>query len=344
MALDDLSVPGVKPSSAQEGCEPARSASAAAASDLPGTIFHEHWWLNAATNGLFQEVTVKSGDRTAGRLPFVLTKKMGFTICRMPPFTHVLGPVVDAGAGKPQTQLLKRLSITRELIDLLPRFDNFLQALESATIDGLAFQDRAFQVTPQYTFEIDCRDGTDALWAAMHFKTRQHIRRAEEKFSVTTIEDPAEFIQFYLSNLAKKGLSSSFDWSPFPTLFAESRARDSGEILSAKWPDGRHAAMVYLVWGHGRMYYLLSTRAKDTGDNGSVNLLIWSAMKRANLRGLHFDLDGVSTSGTARFLSGFNGSPKLRIVARKANFAFNAMQIAKRQLLGFQSGDTISFT
>ena len=61
----------------------------------------------------------------------------------------------------------------------------------------------------------------------------------------------------------------------------------------------------------------LSTRAGHADDNGSVSLLIWSAIKRAWSHGLKFDLDGVSSSGTARFYSGFNGCPKLKFIVEK---------------------------
>ena len=311
---------------------------------LPGTLFHEHWWLAAATEGQFREVTVNRGGRVVGRLPFVTTRKLGFVVCTMPPFTHVLGPVVDAGKGKPQSQLLQRISIVRDLVGQLPPFDSFKQAFDSSIADGLAFQEHGFHVSAQYTFEVDCRRDLDDLWNGLHTKTRQHIRRAEEKFSVCSIEEPREFTDFYMRNLRKRGVASDFGFETFPDVFAQTRARDQGEILCARWPDGKPTAMTYLVWGHGKMYYLLSTRANDAGDNGSVNLLIWSAIKRARERGLLLDLDGVSTAGTARFLSGFNGSIKLRMIARRSTFLFDAMQFAKRQLFGFPARETASFT
>jgi hypothetical protein len=311
---------------------------------LPGLLFHEHWWLDAASQGRFQEVVVSSGGRAVGRLPFVLHRKIGLVQCRMPGFTHVLGPVVNAGTGKPQTQLLRRLSIIRDLIDQLPPFDSFRQAFDASMADGLAFQDRGFHLSPQYTFVIDCAIDTKVLWDGMHSKTRQHIRRAEEKFVVDTVDDPNEFIHFYVDNLRRKGLSNSMSFAAFPKLFAEARDRDSGEILRARWPDGRATAMTFLVWGYGRMYYLLSTRADDDGDNGSVNLLIWAAMQRAHMRGLVLDLDGVSTSGTARFLSGFSGSPKLRMIVRRSGFAYDVVELAKRRIFGFPSRETATFT
>ncbi len=308
------------------------------------TLFHEPWWLAAATNGTYQEATVVSGGQVVGQLPYVISRQMGFLVSRMPPFTHVLGPVVQPSVGKPQTALLRRLSIIRDLIDQLPEVVFFKQAFALSLADGLAFQDRGFQVTPQYTFEIDCRESPDSIWKGMHFKTRQHIRRAEEKLIVSSLSDPHVFIDFYLDNIRRKGRQSFIDFTNFPVLFAETQARDCSEILCASWPDGKPAAMVVLVWGHGRMYYLLSTRAGAEGDNGSISLLIWKGIERAHSRGLVFDLDGVSTSGTARFLSNFGGRLEFRLIAQRTNAAYAALRSVKRGLGWGRSGDSSWFT
>jgi lipid II:glycine glycyltransferase (peptidoglycan interpeptide bridge formation enzyme) len=256
----------------------------------------------------------------------------------MPPFTHLLGPVVDAGAGKPQTRLTRRLSITRALIDQLPPLTYFEQYFDPsmdeglATADGLAFQDRGFTVTPHYTFMIDCRQELDHLWNAMHFKTRQHIRRAEEKYEVRKVDDPAVFIDVYLGNIKALGKVNMMEFEWFPALFAACRSRGCAEILGAFAPDGSPVSMVYLVWSHATMYYLLSTRGPNPHDNGSINMLVWSAMKSARERGLIFDLDGAYTSGAARFLSGFGGEIKNRLIARRSGRLFGAWQQIKRGL------------
>jgi hypothetical protein len=344
--MSDLAKPPVAANAArkaQGGKATPRTAAKAAPSES-GLVFHEPWWLNAVTQGHYEEVTVTSGEQVVGRLPFVITRKMGFTTLRMPPFTHLLGPVVDSGQGKPQTQMLKRMSIVRDLIDQLPKFDHFKQALSSSSVDGLAFQDRGFEITPQYTFRIDCRREPEQIWQDMHFKTRQHIRRAEEKFRVSTVDDACRFTQFYETNVRKQGLVNHIDFAPFGTVLSESQMRDSGEILCASWPDGTPTAMVFLVWGHGTMYYLLSTRASDAGDNGSVNLLLWTAVQRAHARGLVLDLDGVSSSGTARFLSRFGGNVEMRLIVRRSKFLYSAMQTGKRRLLGGQAAATTAFT
>jgi hypothetical protein len=278
------------------------------------TVFHEPWWLSAVTNGLYKEATHWQGKQLVGRLPYFETRRGPFSIVLMPPFTHMLGPVVDAGVGKPQTRLLRRLSITRSLIDQLPDLAFFAQVFDPnadgglALADGLSFQDRGFQITPQYTFELDCRRSLEDISSGMHLKTRQHIRHAEGKYSVRAVTEPKTFINFYLSNIREAGKSNLTRFDYFPSLFSECRARGSAELLGAFAPNGEPAAMAYFVWGHGTMYYLLSTRKPNsTGDRGSVTLLLWSAIKLANQHGLLFDVDGVYSSGTARFLSTLGG-------------------------------------
>jgi hypothetical protein len=300
------------------------------------SIFHEPWWLSAATDGRYEEVVVEQKGKIVGRLPYLPAQRGLFRLSRMPPFTHLLGPVVDSGVGKPQTRLTRRLSITRALIDKLPRFIHFEQQLDPslddgmAMADGLAFQDRGFVVLQRYTFEIDCRKQLDHLWDAMHFKTRQHIRRAEEKYMARSVDDPNVFIDIYLRNVQALGRTNLMEFGRFPALFAQCRARNCGEILGAFAPDGSPVSMIFLVWNETTMYYLLSTRHPDPADNGSTSMLLWAAVKYAHERGLIFDLDGVYSSGAARFLSGFGGQIKTRLMVRRSGPVYGAWQYLKQ--------------
>jgi len=256
----------------------------------------------------------------------------------MPPFTHILGPVIDAGEGKPQTRLQRRISITRSLVDQLPRHSYFHQHLDPslddglAIADGLAFQECKFEVTHQYTFEVDCRRSLADLSAALYLKTRQHIRRAEKEYSVRSVDDPKIFIDFYLKNLQTSGRKNRIEFEHFFALFAESRAHGSGVILGAFDHADTPVAMTYLVWGHGIMYYLLSTRTFGSTDHGAGSLLIWCAMKQAHELSLVLDLDGVYSSGTARFLGNFGGDIKTRFLIRRSGPVFGALQYLKRQV------------
>jgi hypothetical protein len=310
------------------------------------SLFHEYWWLHAVTGGRFSEVDVKRGDYLAGRLPFITKRRRGLRILCMPDFTHLLGPFVNSSDGKQQTRMMNRISTVGSLIEQLPPFDFFKQVIDPsaddglALIDGLAFQSRGFHVGHQYTFRIDCRAEIDALLAGMHFKVRQHIRRAEEKCTVETVDDPHRFVSFYLENLEKQRASgrahrkSYMTFDQFPILFSECKARNCGVILAAVHPGGTPAAMTFLVWDDQIMYYLMSTRAPDLSDNGAANLLIWAAMKHAHKLGLFFDLDGAATAGTARFISGFGGDVKTRLVVTAGRPRYNLVESLKMIVRG----------
>lgn len=305
---------------------------------LAATLFHEPWWLSAVTGDCYDEATVRQGDRLVGRLPFVVTRRGPFQISTMPAFTHLLGPIIDAGVGKAQSQLARRLSIARDLVDQLPAFAYFKQVFDPtvadglAMLDGLAFQDRGFRIATQYTFRVDPLDRLESIWEGMHTTVRQHIRRAQDRYKVLSVDDPDRFIRFYLENIAKLNRRNRTDFSHFINVFRQCQTRNCGEILGAVDPNGTWGAMTFLVWAHGTMYYLLSTRAPDAGDRGSVNLLLWSALRRAHELKIKFDFDGVYSNGSARFLSGFGGKIGVRLIVTRAKPIYGMLQFVKTTL------------
>ena len=311
------------------------------------SVFHQDWWLKAASGGACEEVRIEEAGAVVARLPYVASRRFGLTILKMPPFTHVLGPSVDCGEGKYQTLLKTRVKLTRQLLEGLPKFDYFFQICDlwpadGLTIaDGLAFQECGYRIGTQYTFNVDCRKELDTLFGEMSVKSRQHVRMAQSEYSVVSIADPAAFTDFYLRSLTSRKLKSNIPLERFPALYAECRARDCADVLAAVDANGSPVAMTFLVWDDHKMYYLLSARSQDVPDKGSVNLLIWSAITKAHERGLVFDLDGVSTSGTAQFLAGFGGKLSTRMTVACARPVYSTVQHFAR-LMGM--GNTSSFT
>src|SRR5262249_263071 len=146
------------------------------------------------------------------------------------------------------------------------------------------------------------------IWAGMRDKTRNLIRKSEQKYTVTSLLDPQQFVRFYVDTIEKRGKRNEIDFAHFPALFLECRARNQGEILVAQERGGTPVAMVFLGWGNGVMYYLLSARDIESADSGTVSLLIWNGIQRAHQKGLFFDFDGITGGNVFRFLSGFGGT------------------------------------
>jgi len=272
---------------------------------LEPTIFHESWYLEAATGGRYREVTVRRDGAVVGRLPYTLTDlPAGQSLCHMPPLAHFLGPAFDAGPGAAVNQSLNRDRILRELIETLPRTSGFYQKLHRGITDTLVFQEHGFRTDIQFSYEIPPSPRA-ALWNAMRDKTRNVIRRAEETYAMEDSHDCDAFLSFYNANLAERGRINHY--RRIAQVSAAALLRGRGRILAARDKSGSRVASIFYIWDSRVAYYLLSTRRLDSG-NGAVSLLIWTAMQDAASRGVVFDFDGVSNAGSRIFYSGFGGT------------------------------------
>ncbi len=157
------------------------------------TVFHEDWWLGAATAGPYSIAEVSSNGKIVGRLPFLLRRRFGIDGIWTPPLTHFQGPAIDDGSGTDNNRLLRRLEVTRELIHALPHSSWQCIRCHGGTTDVIAFQEQAFKTYVQFTLDIAPGPVQD-LWQKMRNKTRNAIRRAEEQFAVSEMTEAEEFV------------------------------------------------------------------------------------------------------------------------------------------------------
>ena len=280
---------------------------------LAPTIFHEEWWLNAATGGNFEVTEVTVGGRVVGRLPFSTTKRFGLKTIRMPALTYFLGPAIDEGEGSPNTRFLTRLDITRQLLGRLPRASWQYVKCHRGTNEVIAFQEMGFRTYVQFTHEV-APQPSDILWLQMRNKTRNVIRRAEERYSVAELADPAELLRLYERNLAAKGLEVGIDQTVCRAIISASLERQRGRILVALDANNQAVAANFCVWDEISSFYLLSTR-RDNSGNGAGSLLLWEAIKDSARRGLVFDFAGLGSKGSVLAYVGFGGAISARYVA-----------------------------
>jgi lipid II:glycine glycyltransferase (peptidoglycan interpeptide bridge formation enzyme) len=160
----------------------------------------------------------------------------------------------------------------------------------------------------------------------MRDKTRNLIRRSEEKDTVIASNDPDEFLQYYDFNCRGRDRVNRYEQQRTRKLMLACIERDQGKVLLSKdGKTGKVNAGIFVVWDATTMYYLMSTRSVESADNGAISLLLWNAMNESHRRTLKFDFDGVSSPGTFRFLSGFGGDVARRLVVEKVNLAYHAM-------------------
>jgi hypothetical protein len=288
------------------------------------TIFHEPWWLDSATEGRCEHVDVALGGVTVGRLPYLKFRENGLTSIGMPTLTHFLGPAIDYGSGNSTTRQLRGLSIVADLLGALPKVSGGIWVkLHAGITDTIAFQEAGFRTDVQFTTEI-APNAEDALWGAMRDKTRNVIRRAQERFRVVEEADPERFLAFYLDNLRERGLRNTYHLPSVRAVIAECIGRRRGKIRVALDQNGVYNSAIFTVWDRRAQYYLMSTRSHDAG-NGATSLLLWDAIKSAAENNLVFDFDGARHGGDAKFFAGFGGTFRPRYWVWKSSLASRAL-------------------
>jgi hypothetical protein len=296
---------------------------------LRPTIFHEDWWLEAATRGRVDFVEVTDGGRTVGRLPYMVSSRYGLSSSNMPTLTHFLGPGINDGGGSEANRYVRRHSITQELIRKLPPLSSFRQKMHRGICDALPFQAQGYKVEVQFTFEIQPYPEL-MIWKAMRDKTRNVIRRAAENFEVCESSDPEAYFHLACAHLAAKNLQANVDFDICRDIAIKAMERGRGHVWVAReYTTGDAKAAIFCVWDNNTYYYLMSTRAPDAG-NGVVPLLIWNAIQSAVSMGYVFDFDGISNAGSVLLFSGFGGKTAPRYIVTKSSMPYRVLRQIRR--------------
>jgi hypothetical protein len=242
--------------------------------------------------------------------------------------THFLGPAVNSGNGSPNTRLLRRIGIIRDLVRQLPDIASFRQRMHRGVDDIVAFQMEGFESSVQFTYELKPAPA-EALWRQMRDKTRNVVRKAENAYSIGHTTDAEEFVWLYKQNVLAMGWDETVDLDIAKRLLIGTISRGCGEVLTARNDDGVAKAAIFCVWDQSVCYYLLSTRTPDSG-NGAIALLLWAAIQKAAARKLVFDFYGLGYHGAVMFYTGFGAEIRPRYVVSKSVSALRIMREARR--------------
>ncbi len=275
------------------------------------TIYHEEWWLNAATNHCWDRVQIEEAGRTVAWMPYALRRRLCFDEIVMPMSTHLLGPVIDRVSASASTVTRREVSLTSELISKLPKTQRFSQIFHAGVSNVMAFQAAGFDAYVQHSFIVNPL-AEDQLWKNMRDKTRNVIRQSERQRGTEILTDPGEFVSAYGRNLAKRRLATLMDLGRMEVLLQECVVRNRGLMVGLRGKGGNLAAAIAIIWDEHAVYYNLSTRDPDMSDSGAISHLIWFAIKYAARLGKTFDFDGVARMSSAKLFMGFGG----RVVSR----------------------------
>lgn len=294
------------------------------------TIFHEPWWLDVVTSQQWGMVESRHHGKIVGRMPVYYERRGIITSSRMPMLTHFLGPVIEPSSGSRNTRFLHEVAITRDLISQLPKLHSFSQKMHRGVTDVIAFQMEDFETSAQFTFEIKPAPA-DVIWKNMRDKTRNAMRQADKIYSVHSDMDGDEFVALYEAHNNARGRNSDLEPRLLRKIINETLARNSGRIYFVRNQLRECKAAIFCIWDHQSCYYLLSTRAVDSG-NGAVTRLLWEAIQNAAAQQRIFDFDGLAYGGAVVFYAGFGGEVSPRFIVSRSTATYRLMRETRRCL------------
>ena len=271
-------------------------------------LFVQDWWLDAVTDGSWDEVSVSGRAGSAARLPFVRRRRFGLTVLSQPPLTPTLGPRLDGLPDKRERRIGTEHALMTALIDELPRHDIFQQSFAPSMSNWLAFHWAGFSATVRYTYRLDDLDDLDRVWAGLTDDHRNLIRRAQDSLEVTSRIDVARLHDVASRTLAAKGVRPPWDLGLFTRVLEAASKRNACAILAANDSAGKTHAAALLVWDDHWVYYLVGGRDLDHGSPGALRLLQWEAIKLAAERQRGFDFEGSMVPEIERVFRGFGAA------------------------------------
>lgn len=285
---------------------------------LAPTIFHEDWWLNAASSGQWERVEVNQANSWAS-LSFIREQKFGASYLSMPPYTRTLGPVLSIPPSKPVTRAERMCSLMRELAGILPTYNVLAHKLPPGSEHiALACVLNGWACRTEFTFRIHPAECSHQSWDRMSQKTRNSIRSAQRRFEVEWHNDIVRLIALSLQEIESRGMVNRHRYTQLESSFSAALARGQAAALSAI-KNGQDAAVVALVWDEEALYLWNTARHPTLAGAGALSLLIWEACKLAHERRLVMDFDGFGSLPSARFLRSFGGEPAPRPVISRVN-------------------------
>ncbi len=301
------------------------------------SLFQEPWWLNLATGGDWNEVTVEDGG-VAARLPFQVKRRYGFKALAQPHLTPFLGPWFRPSTAKGASQYSDQYQLAAELIAKLPRFDVFRQNCCPEWTNWLAFHWAGFSQQTRYTYRLCDLSDLDAVWSGFHQSARRAIRSAQKETEIVASDDVDRLCDLHERTYAQRGYPMPYRREVLFRIVDGALRTGHARFVYAQDSKRNIHAINFIVYDERAAYYLVGGSDKRFRESGAATLLMWDAIQFAAQKSAVFDFEGSMVQGIERFFRNFN--PQLTPINRiyKAARLFGLARHLRDGLIALRGG------
>lgn len=225
----------------------------------------------------------------------------------MPPLTPYMGPLwIHDSEVKHVTRITRQKRILLELADQMPQ--TILSCIHCVPFisELLPLKWKGYQEHKRYTYLIKLTSKNE-VWESIDTKQRNIISNAQKALSVLESDDIKLFNHLNKKTYDRQDMSVPYSNRHIENLDSIISSRGHRKILIAQDEQGNVHGSIYLFLDHNTIYLIGIGSDPNFRNQGSIPLLIWSAIVGAIGRQKVFDFEGSSIPSIESFFRSFGG-------------------------------------
>jgi hypothetical protein len=300
-------------------------------------IYSQAWWLDSTAGvGGWDVVLVEENGQIMASMPFVVKRKLGFTIITQPPLTQALGPWLRPVVAKYSSNLSLQKKRIQLLFSQLPSFHYFQQSWHYSMLNCLPAYWLGYTPKVRYTYIIKDIRQPAAVLQSFDSSYRNKIKKSERLIS---IKQSLPIEQFYRINSLtfdrqKMNIPYSLEYLRHHDLIlADNNKR---EIFYAEDSAGRIHSALYLTWDARSAYVHMVGEDPELRSSGAGIALIWHSIRyTAEVLNLsQFDFEGSMLESVEPVRRDCGGEQQIYIQLTKINSHVLGCGLFLRELIG----------
>jgi lipid II:glycine glycyltransferase (peptidoglycan interpeptide bridge formation enzyme) len=234
-------------------------------------------------------------------------KLRGARVIQMPRLTQTLGPLLaPQTSGKYETRLSNEMEWLRELVAMIPAVDGLTINCHHRFTNWLPFHWAGYQQTTRYTYLIDNLRDLATVYDEMSAKTRNIIRKAQKVgIVVEACDDLERFFPLLRQTFSRQGMNLPFSEDLVRRIDKACAERGARRMFAARDQQGNTHAILYHIFDHKCMYYLMQGSDPALRSSGAALLAQWHAIQYAAQVTVEYDFEGSMIESIEHAFRGF---------------------------------------
>lgn len=271
-----------------------------------------HGYMNIVAPG-WSAIVVKDGEKWEAVMPLNIIQRAGFSASLQPPLVQYWGPAFASDyPDKPYAAYSKKGKALQAILAAMPPKVKWFSHVFSPAFDyPLPFHWAKYQLHGRITYQLDLRQGQEALLANMASNTRYDLRKSEEwENHIALRPDIGDLVKLAHANAAAgKPLMPGKAIDMLSECWKYLQAKGMAYHFSARDEHGAPLASGLFVKFGRRMVYLSGAQDPNNKPTGLMARMVWKGIETGLEDCDIFDFEGSMIQGVEGFFRGFGASP-----------------------------------